>query len=142
MIFKVNKSKTQVKSFPNFTRHHLITHNFVKVNMAARATFVRENSNQTSSSQTRNQFKNYYRLQTPIPCPHRLMIMISTKGKRKQIFVALDYFLFSWCTVCGPVSGHKRRKHVFRTRESLQSAVSNTKSSFSIQKTDVKLTAV
>ena len=45
------------------------------------------------------------------------------------------------CTVCGPVSGHKRRKQVFRTSESLQSAEINTENSFSIQETDVKLTA-
>ena len=44
-------------------------------------------------------------------------------------------------TVCGPVSGHKRRKHVFRTSEGLQSAEINTKSSFSIEETGVKLTA-
>ena len=46
------------------------------------------------------------------------------------------------CTVCGPISGHKRRKHVFLTSEGLQSAEINlTKSSFSIQETGVKLTA-
>ena len=45
------------------------------------------------------------------------------------------------CTVCGPVSGHKRRKHVFRTSEGLQSAEINTKSRFSIQETGFKLTA-
>ena len=45
------------------------------------------------------------------------------------------------CTVWGPVSGHKRRKHVFRTSEGLQSAEINTKSSFSIQEAGVKLTA-
>lgn len=44
-------------------------------------------------------------------------------------------------TVCGPVSGHKSRKHVFRTSEGLQSAEINTKSSFIIQETGVKLTA-
>ena len=44
-------------------------------------------------------------------------------------------------TVWGPVSGHKRRKHVFRTSEGLQSAEINTESSFSIQETGVKLTA-
>ena len=43
-------------------------------------------------------------------------------------------------TVCGPVSGHKRRKHVFLTSEGLQSAEINTKSSLSIQETGVKLT--
>ena len=37
-------------------------------------------------------------------------------------------------TVWGPVSGHKRRKHVFRTSEGLQSAEINTESNFSIQK--------
>ena len=45
------------------------------------------------------------------------------------------------CTVWGPVSGHKRRKHVFRTSEGLQSAEINTDSSFSIQETGVNLTA-
>ena len=44
-------------------------------------------------------------------------------------------------TVSGPVSGHKRRKHVFRTSEALQSAEINTESSFSIQEKGVKLTA-
>ena len=44
-------------------------------------------------------------------------------------------------TVWGPVSGHKRRKHVFRTSEGLQSAEINTESSFSIQETGVNLTA-
>ena len=44
-------------------------------------------------------------------------------------------------TVCDPVSGHKRRKHVFLTLEGVQSAEINTKSSFSIQETGVKLTA-
>ena len=43
-------------------------------------------------------------------------------------------------TLCGPVSGHKRRKHVFLTSEGLQSAEINTKSSFSIQQTVVKPT--
>lgn len=44
-------------------------------------------------------------------------------------------------TVCGPLSGHKSRKHVFHTSEGLQSAEINTKSSFIIQETGVKLTA-
>ena len=44
-------------------------------------------------------------------------------------------------TVLGPVSSHKRGKHVFRTSEGLQSAEINTKSSFSIQEIGVKLTA-
>ena len=47
----------------------------------------------------------------------------------------------SYTTVWGPVSGHKRRKHVFRTSEGLQSAEINTESSFSIQETGVYLTA-
>ena len=40
-------------------------------------------------------------------------------------------------TVGGPVSGHKRRKHVFRTSEGLQSAEINPEISFSIQETGV-----
>ena len=50
-------------------------------------------------------------------------------------------FPFKNTTVWGPVSGHKRRKHVFRTSEALQSAEINTESSFSIQEAGVKLTA-
>ena len=46
-----------------------------------------------------------------------------------------------FCTVWGPVSCHKRRKHVFRTSEGLQSAEINTDSSFSIQEKGVKLKA-
>ena len=38
----------------------------------------------------------------------------------------------------GPVSGHKRRKRVFRTSASLQSAEIKTKSSFSIQRNKCK----
>ena len=45
------------------------------------------------------------------------------------------------CTVWGPVSGHKRRKHAFRTSEGRQSAEINTDSNFSIKETGVKLTA-
>ena len=44
-------------------------------------------------------------------------------------------------TVYGPVSGHKRRKHVFRTSEGLQSAEINTESSFISQEIGVNLTA-
>ena len=44
-------------------------------------------------------------------------------------------------TVSGPVSDHKRRKHVFHTSEGFQSAEINTDSSFSIQETGVNLTA-
>ena len=40
-------------------------------------------------------------------------------------------------TVCGPVSGHKRRKLVFRTSEGLQSAEINTKSIASVFKKQV-----
>ena len=46
-----------------------------------------------------------------------------------------------WKYSMGLVSGHKRRKHVFRTSEVLQSAEINTESSFSIHETGVKLTA-
>ena len=55
-------------------------------------------------------------------------------------FFSNHYNQCNRCTVCGPVSGHKRRKHVFRTSEGLQSAEINTKSSFGIQETGVKLT--
>ena len=56
-------------------------------------------------------------------------------------FARVGLNCYSDITVCGPVSGHKRPKHVFRTSEGLQSAEITANSSFSIQETGVKLTA-
>ena len=59
------------------------------------------------------------------------------------IFIQLSRYVdkLKTSTVWVPVSGHKRRKHVFHTSEGLQSAEFNTESNFSIQKIGVKLTA-
>ena len=73
-------------------------------------------------------------------CCYVLLISFYLKKKAKKKIDA-NILLCSTSTVRSPVSGHKRRKHVFLTLEGLQSAEINTKSSFSIQETGVKLTA-